>query len=335
MKIAMVGSGSWGTAMISQLAARQENLILYSRNKSVLETIHQTRENKSYLPGVKIPSHVQLTGDLEEAIAGADYVILATPAKAIQQTAENISAFLKKNSVVVSLAKGLSEDGRRLSVVLGEILGDTTAQIAILSGPNHAEEVGRGQPTATVVASREKKTAMAVQDIFMLPRLRAYYSTDITGVEYGGVLKNIIALAAGASDGLKYGDNTRAALITRGLIEMVRYACHFGAERETLFGLSGMGDLIVTCTSIHSRNYKAGLMLAAGKTEQEIIKGTNMVVEGIRTTKIVYPIAKRVGIDMPITEQVYEVLAGRMQADEAMGILLAREKKKELQEELL
>lgn len=334
MKIAMVGSGSWGTAMISQLATRQSDLILYSRNKSVLADIRETRENRAYLPGVRVPEHVQLTSDLEKAVSVADVVILSTPSKAISATAQSIKPFLRNNALVILTAKGLSEDGRRLSVVVEEILGGITNRIAVLSGPNHAEEVGRGQPAATVVAAKDKYVAMQAQDLYMLPRLRAYYSTDVIGVEYGGVLKNIIALAAGAVDGLKYGDNAKAALITRGLTEMVRYACFFGANMETLFGLSGIGDLMVTCNSVHSRNHAAGIQLAQGKSAAEITNGTNMVVEGIRTTAIVYPIACKNNIEMPITEQVYEVLQGNLKPENALEILLAREKKEELQEPL-
>lgn len=335
MNIAMIGSGSWGTAMVSQLAERHENITLYTRNKKVADDIAETRENRIYLPSVKIPMHVDVTTDLERAVTKADVVILSTPAIAIKNTAESLRSLLAKDALVILTAKGLSDDGRRLSVVVEEALNGITNRIAVLSGPNHAEEVGKRQPAATVIAARDKQVAMKAQDIYMLPRFRAYYSTDLVGVEFGGVLKNIIALAAGVVDGLAYGDNTRSALITRGLTEMVRYACHFGATQETLYGLSGIGDLVATCTSKHSRNAAAGRELAEGKTVQEIIGGTHMVVEGIRTTEIVYPIAKQNRIDMPITEQVFNVLSGKVKPEETLGILLAREKKEELQEPLI
>lgn len=332
MKIAMIGAGSWGTAMISQLALRHENIILYSREEKVIEDIRTAGANLDYLPEVQIPKHVRLTSDLEEAVQGAEALILATPSHAIANTAESIRPFLRDNALVISAAKGLSADGRRLSLVLDEVFADKTSRIAVLSGPNHAEEVGLGQPAATVIASKVPEAAMRAQEIYMLPHLRAYYSTDVIGVEYGGVLKNIIALAAGVVEGLAYGDNTTAALITRGLTEITRFATHFGAHTQTLFGLSGMGDLIVTCTSRHSRNRSAGIQLAQGRTKTEIQGGTAMIIEGIRTTELVYPIAREHGIEMPITEQVYGVLQETIQPADALKNLLAREKKEELQE---
>ncbi|MCI5836785.1 MAG: NAD(P)-dependent glycerol-3-phosphate dehydrogenase [Veillonellaceae bacterium] len=332
MKIVMLGSGSWGTAMTSQLAQKHADITLYSRNAEVVETIRATGENSAYLPGVSIPAHVKLSNDLEAAVHGAEVVVLATPAKAIAETAASVREWLAPQALVISTAKGLSATGRRLSEEIRDALGDKTEHIAVLSGPNHAEEVGRGQPAATVVAAASKETAMRAQEVYMMPRLRAYYSTDLLGVEYGGALKNIIALAAGVVDGLAYGDNTQAALITRGLTEIARYACACGAKRETLFGLAGMGDLIVTCTSSHSRNHTAGLLLAQGKTAAEIVAGTRMVVEGIRTTGIVYPLARERGIEMPITEQVYLLLEGKIRATESLRILMEREKKHELQE---
>ncbi len=327
----MIGAGGWGTAMVSQLAQKHEDIILYSRNRKVLADIADIHENPDYVKGVYIPTHVRLTSDLEEA-ARADTVILATPSLAIEETAASIAPFLQKNALVISTAKGLSRDGRRLSAVIAEQVAAKTSRIAVLSGPNHAEEVGKGQPAASVVAAAERSTALAAQDVYMMPHFRVYFSTDLVGVEYGGALKNIIALAAGVTDGLQYGDNTRAALITRGLTEIARFARHYGAETSTLFGLSGMGDLIVTCTSVHSRNHAAGYALGQGTPLDEVLGRTNKVVEGVRTTKIVYPLAERFGIEMPITEQVYRVLGGETNPEDALRTLMNREKKAEVQE---
>lgn len=327
----MIGAGGWGTAMVSQLAQKHQDIILYSRNKKVLKDIADTHENPDYVKGVYIPEHVQLTADLERA-AQADVVILATPSLAIEETARAVAPYLQKNTLVISTAKGLSREGERLSTVIAEQLSGVTTRIAVLSGPNHAEEVGKGQPAASVVAAADKETALAAQDVYMMPHFRVYFSTDLVGVEYGGALKNIIALAAGVTDGLQYGDNTRAALITRGLTEIARFARHYGAETSTLFGLSGMGDLIVTCTSVHSRNHAAGYALGQGTSLAEVLGNTNKVVEGVRTTRIVYPLAKQFGIEMPITEQVYRVLGGEADPRDALRTLMNREKKAEVQE---
>lgn len=329
--VAMIGAGGWGTAMVSQLAQKYADVILYSRNKKVLSDIAEIHENPDYLRGVHIPEHVRLTSDLEEA-ACADTVILATPSLAISETAEAIAPFLKQGALVISTAKGLSREGERLSTVIAEKVASKTARIAVLSGPNHAEEVGKGQPAASVVAAATREVALAAQDVYMLPHFRVYFSTDLAGVEYGGALKNIIALAAGVTDGLQYGDNTRSALITRGLTEVVRFAKHYGAHSSTLFGLSGMGDLIVTCTSVHSRNHAAGYAIGQGKPLDEVLGSTNKVVEGVRTTRIVYPLAKRFGIEMPIMEQVYQVLEGKTNPKDALRVLMNREKKEEVQE---
>lgn len=328
----MIGSGGWGTAMVTSLAARHDDLELYCRREEAARELKETRENKEYLPGVRIPVHVKITSDLEKAVSGADCVVLSTPSKAVEITAEAMAPFMKKNAVAVCASKGLADEaGHRLSEIISEKFSSVTDRIVVLSGPNHAEEVGLGLPAATVAASEVPEAVQIVQDVFMRPVFRVYRSDDIRGVEYGGALKNIVALACGVQDGIGLGDNCRAALMTRGLVEMARFGAHFGARRETFFGLSGMGDLVATCTSTHSRNHRAGLMLGKGKTAKEICEGTHMVVEGMRTAFLVNEIARREHIDMPITEEVCRLLEGEHTAQEALENLMTRAKKAEIE----
>ncbi len=328
----MIGSGGWGTAMVTELAGRHDDLVLYCRREESAVKLRTTRENKEYLPGVRIPVHVKITSDLERAVKGASCVVLSTPSKAIEGMSADIAPYLSKGTVMVSAAKGLADaEGHRLSEVIAQKLSGITDKIVVLSGPNHAEEVGMGLPAATVAAAEVPEAVQIVQDIFMSPVFRVYRSEDIRGVEYGGALKNIIALACGAQDGIGLGDNCRAALMTRGLVEMARFGVHFGAKRETFFGLSGMGDLIATCTSTHSRNHSAGLLLGQGKSAKEICEGTNMVVEGMRTAMLVNEIAKKENVDMPITEEVCRLLNGEHTAQEALENLMSRAKKAEIE----
>ena len=335
MKIAMIGAGSWGTAMVRLLAVRNENVWLYCRHPDTAERLRETRENETYLPGVKIPEAVRITSDLEEAARGAECVILCTPAGAAGKTCESLLPYLSQNVTVASASKGLADDsGRRISDVIGETLSGKTDRIVVISGPNHAEEIGRGCPAATVAAGTNPTAVELIQDIFMGPVFRVYRSDDIIGVEYGGSLKNIIAIACGLLDGLRFGDNSRAALMTRGLVEMTRFGTHYGAKMSTFFGLSGMGDLVATCISEHSRNHRAGVLLAQGKTIDEILSGTQMVVEGVRTTRIVHDIAEKEGISMPITNEMYHVIRGDYTAAEAIEHLMNRAKKAETEEHL-
>ena len=307
----MIGAGGWGTAMMISLAGRHKDLVLYCRKPETAEKLNRERENKEYLPGVHLPEVIRITSDLKEAVEGAGCVVICTPSKAVADTAGKIAKWLEKDAVVVSASKGLADDeGHRLSEVIAQKVAGITDRIVALSGPNHAEEVGAGLPCATVAASEVPEAVQIVQDLFMSPVFRVYRSDDIRGVEYGGALKNIMALACGVLDGIKLGDNSRAALMTRGLVEMTRFGVRFGAKMNTFFGLSGMGDLVVTCTSSHSRNHTAGVMMGEGKTAKEIVEGTNMVVEGMRTALLVHEIAKREHIDMPITEEVCCLING-------------------------
>ena len=326
----MIGAGGWGTAMMISLAGRHKDLVLYCRKPETAEKLNRERENKEYLPGVHLPEVIRITSDLKEAVEGAGCVVICTPSKAVADTAGKIAKWLEKDAVVVSASKGLADDeGHRLSEVIAQKVAGTTDRIVALSGPNHAEEVGAGLPCATVAASEVPEAVQIVQDLFMSPVFRVYRSDDIRGVEYGGALKNIMALACGVLDGIKLGDNSRAALMTRGLVEMTRFGVRFGAKMNTFFGLSGMGDLVVTCTSSHSRNHTAGVMMGEGKTAKEIVEGTNMVVEGMRTALLVHEIAKREHIDMPITEEVCCLINGEHTARKALEVLMARAKKAE------
>lgn len=330
MKIAMIGAGGWGTAMMISLAARHDDLTMYCRNPETAAAMTKTRENASYLPGCRIPHHVKITSDLDKAVKDAGCVIICTPSMAVESMAEKIAPSLTKDAVLVCASKGLADnEGHRLSEVIKDKVEGITDRIVILSGPNHAEEVGRGLPCATVAASEVPEAVEIVQDIFMSPVFRVYRSEDIKGVEFGGALKNIMALACGVLDGIGLGDNCRAALMTRGLVEMTRFGVYFGADMTTFFGLSGMGDLVCTCTSVHSRNHTAGMMMAEGKTAKEITEGTNMIVEGIRTARLVHDIAKREHIDMPITEEVCHLIEGDHSALEALELLMTRAKKAE------
>lgn len=326
----MIGAGGWGTAMMISLAGRHKDLVLYCRKPETAEKLNRERENKEYLPGVHLPEVIRITSDLKEAVEGAGCVVICTPSKAVADTAGKIAKWLEKDAVVVSASKGLADDeGHRLSEVIAQKVAGITDRIVALSGPNHAEEVGAGLPCATVAASEAPEAVQIVQDLFMSPVFRVYRSDDIRGVEYGGALKNIMALACGVLDGIKLGDNSRAALMTRGLVEMTRFGVRFGAKMNTFFGLSGMGDLVVTCTSSHSRNHTAGVMMGEGKTAKEIVEGTNMVIEGMRTALLVHEIAKREHIDMPITEEVCCLINGEHTARKALEVLMARAKKAE------
>lgn len=326
----MIGAGGWGTAMMISLAGRHKDLVLYCRKPETAEKLNRERENKEYLPGVHLPEVIRITSDLKEAVEGAGCVVICTSSKAVADTAGKIAKWLEKDAVVVSASKGLADDeGHRLSEVIAQKVAGITDRIVALSGPNHAEEVGAGLPCATVAASEVPEAVQIVQDLFMSPVFRVYRSDDIRGVEYGGALKNIMALACGVLDGIKLGDNSRAALMTRGLVEMTRFGVRFGAKMNTFFGLSGMGDLVVTCTSSHSRNHTAGVMMGEGKTAKEIVEGTNMVVEGMRTALLVHEIAKREHIDMPITEEVCCLINGEHTARKALEVLMARAKKAE------
>ncbi len=328
MKIAVIGSGGWGTAVAILLAKKGYDVYLWSWIQEETDRLNRDRENKEFLPGVKLPDNVICTHDMERCTDGADLVVTAAPSPATRTTAKQLSEFIKPMQKMVNISKGLEESTlMRLSEVYKEEIPQ--ADIAVMSGPSHAEEVSRGLPTTNVAAAENEETAAFVQDVFMNDNFRVYTSTDIAGVELGGALKNVIALCAGISDGLGYGDNTKAALMTRGLAEIARLGIAMGAKEETFMGLSGVGDLIVTCTSMHSRNRRAGILLGKGKSLSETLEEVHMVVEGVNTAAAAYKLGKKYRVSMPITEEANEVLFDGKSPREAVNALMTREKRNE------
>lgn len=332
-KISVIGSGGWGTAIAVLLSKNGHNVTLWSYLKEESDNLKKYRENKPFLPGIEIPDSICFTNDLEEA-ADAEIIFMVTPSKATKQTAENLASFVKDGTIIVSASKGLEESTqKRLSEVIKEAIPN--ALVAVMSGPSHAEEVGLGLPTTNVVVAEKLEIAQLLQDVLMNDNFRVYTGTDMVGVEFGGALKNVIALAAGISDGLGFGDNTKAALMTRGMKEISRLGMAFGADSETFFGLSGIGDLIVTCTSMHSRNRRAGILIGKGYSPEDAIKEVKMVVEGFYTTKSAYLLAKRSGVEMPIVEEAHKILFEGKPARDAVLNLMQRDKKHETEKSLL
>ena len=326
--IAVLGAGSWGTAIAVSLAHGGHSPVLWGRNADKTEKIRKDRENKQYLEGVEIPENIEIVNDLEYAVSGRDVVVYVVPAQVFRSTFEASSGFLKKDTVVVNCAKGI-EIGtqKRISEIAAEIRPDLP--FVVVSGPSHAEEVGQFLPTTLSAASTDPECAEYVQDLFMTDVLRVYTNDDIVGVEVGGALKNIIALAAGISDGMGYGDNAKAALMTRGLTEMARLGERMGGKRMTFMGLTGLGDLIVTCTSMHSRNRRCGILIGEGLKPSEAIEHVGMVVEGINTTEAVYALAKELSVEMPITEQLYQMIKGNVTGPDVVTNLMLRKRKHE------
>ncbi len=328
MKIAVIGSGGWGTAIAILLSSRGHDVYLWSWIQEETDRLARDRENKEFLPGVKFPDSICCTHDMGECTDGAELIITAAPSPATRTTAKQLAPHVKEGQNLINISKGLEEKTlMRLSQVYKEEIPQ--ANISVMSGPSHAEEVSRGLPTTNVVASDDLETAEFIQDIFMGDMFRVYTSTDIIGVELGGALKNVIALCAGISDGLGYGDNTKAALMTRGLAEMSRLGKAMGAKPETFAGLSGVGDLIVTCTSMHSRNRRAGILLGQGKSLKETLETVHMTVEGVNTAMAAYKMAKKYNVVMPIVEEAYNILYKGMNAREAVLRLMTREKREE------
>ena len=330
-KISIIGSGSWGTANAISLASKGLDVKLWVRNKELLNVIMEERENTTYLPDVKLPDNIIATNDLEYCCKNSDIIVLGTPSHAVRDTVQNIRGYINKDQYIVNLAKGIENDSLcRMSEIIEEYLPHNP--IAVLSGPNHAEEVARKLPSATVVSSKFKRVAEYIQDTFMTPWFRVYINPDIVGVELGGALKNIIALGAGISDGLGFGDNTKTALMTRGIVEIARLGVAMGARQSTFSGLSGVGDLIVTCTSMHSRNRRAGIAIGQGKSLEEVLSSTKMVVEGVRTSKSAYQLSKKLNIEMPITQEIYGVLFQGFDVKDSVMKLMMRNKTHEIED---
>ena len=331
-KISVIGSGGWGIALTILLHKNGHNLTIWSFDKKEAEELKKTRQNKTKLPNILLPEDIKVTDDLKEAVDDKDILILAVPSKAIRSVSKSLKNIIKDNQIVVNVAKGLEEDTlETMTDIIEEELKDKNPKVAVLSGPSHAEEVGRGIPTTCVVSAHNKELTLYLQNVFMNPSFRVYTSPDMLGVEIGGALKNVIALAAGIADGLNYGDNTKAALITRGIKEISALGVAMGGEQSTFYGLTGLGDLIVTCASMHSRNRRAGILLGQGKTLDEAIKEVNMVVEGVYSAKSALMAAKKYNVEIPIIEQVNAVLFENKNAAEAVNELMIRDKKLEIQ----
>lgn len=325
-KVSVIGAGSWGTALAILLEKNGHQVTLWSHREEEAKELAKSREHKSKLPGVEIPEGIEIIGNLESALREKDVIVFAVPSVAVRSTAKKVAPYVKEGQLIVNVAKGIEETTLMTltDIIEEEIPG---AKGCVLSGPSHAEEVSRGLPTTCVVGAKDKETAEFLQNVFMSPVFRVYISPDILGIELGGALKNVIALAAGTADGLGYGDNTKAALITRGITEIARLGIAMGAKADTFYGLSGIGDLIVTCASKHSRNRKAGYLMGQGRNMQQAMDEVNMVVEGVYSAKAGLALSQKYKVEMPIIEQVNKVLfEGKAPAD-AVRELMVRDKK--------
>ncbi|MBV4418720.1 NAD(P)H-dependent glycerol-3-phosphate dehydrogenase [Clostridium tyrobutyricum] len=326
--ICFLGAGSFGTALSIILAEKGKKVILWDRNHDLIDSINSTRENKKYVKGVKLPQSIEASFDLKNTVKNCMYIVLAIPSHAIRDMCKNIRDYLRNDQIIIIIAKGIEEDtGKRLSEVIKEELPEN--EVVVISGPSHAEEVARKLPTTVVVSSENMDIARNVQDVFMTDKFRVYTNSDIRGIEIGGAVKNIIALAAGISDGIGYGDNTKAALMTRGISEISRIGVKLGGEKETFSGLTGIGDLIVTCTSMHSRNRRAGILIGKGKSAEEAVEEVGMVVEGIKACRAFYKLKNKLNVQMPITDSLYKVLFQKKDAKQAVYELMTRDKKDE------
>lgn len=334
MEIAVVGAGGWGTALSVMLASQGHRVSLWVRENETYKTIILKRRNEAFLPGIRLPDSVRPATELPEALAGKPVVIIAVPSRWVRETAAKLGSCLEPGALIVSAAKGLEQgSGLRMSQVLAqELPAAFQSRIAVISGPTHAEEVARNIPSATVVAAMDQAVAKQLQDILSNSCFRVYTNTDIAGVELGGALKNVIALGAGILDGLGLGDNTKAALITRGIAEITRLGVALGARPATFSGLSGLGDLIVTCASRHSRNRNVGLQLGRGKPLGEVLSGMKMVAEGVTATRVAYELAVKHGVEMPITTQIYRILFEGYPCRQALDMLMQRKNKNEIED---
>lgn len=328
MKIAVIGDGGWGTALALLLNGYGHDVTVWGYSAQYIDDIRASRENTKFLPGVSLPDSLKFTADPEKATSGAEYIVLASPSKFYAGVCEKFKGIINNSQIVISVTKGLDEKHHsRMSVIAQEILG--IKNVVVLSGPSHAEEVARHLPTAVVAASADLIKAEAVQNLFSGPRFRVYTSTDPLGAEIGGAVKNVLAVAVGVSDGMGFGDNSRAALIARGLAEMTRFGVALGARPETFTGLSGIGDLVVTCCSSHSRNHSVGERLGKGEKIEDILASMQMVAEGVWNSHIVYSIATSMDIEMPISSIVHKFCDEGMSPQLALESLMGRERKAE------
>ena len=329
--IGILGAGSWGTAVAVLLHNNGHRVTLWEFREKAARRLAEERENKDFLPGVPIPEAIEITHDLEAAVTDRDFIIIMLPSHVVREVAGLMAGYLLGEAIIISGSKGIeNETLLRMSELLVDVVPSITPQrVVVLSGPSHAEEVGQGIPTVVVAASVGKESAKHVQDIFMSPAFRVYTNEDIVGVELGGALKNVIAIAAGISDGVGFGDNTKAALLNRGIVEITRLGAAMGANPMTFAGLSGMGDLIVTCTSRHSRNRFVGEQIGKGRKLPEVLEDMVMVAEGIRTTRSTVDLSVRHGVEMPISTEVYHVLFEDKDPKEAVYDLMTRDPKAE------
>jgi len=324
-KVSVIGAGGWGTALAVLLSGNGHEVTLWSFMESEITMLREMREQKEKLPGVKLPESVSITGDLKAAVSGKEVVVLAVPSPVIRSMARKCTEFSYPGQIFVNVAKGIEEASL---LTMTEVISEEMpkANVAVLSGPSHAEEVGRGIPTTIVVGAKDQQTALYLQNIFMSEKFRVYISSDMIGIELGGALKNVVALAAGAADGLGYGDNTKAALITRGIAEIARLGMAMGGKYETFCGLTGIGDLIVTCASVHSRNRRAGYLIGQGYTYEEAMKEVKMVVEGVYSVKAAIALGKKYQVSLPIIEKINQVLFEGLPAAEAVKELMLRDR---------
>ena len=333
-KIGVLGGGSWGTALAILLADKGYDVTMWLRDEKQFKQMNELKINQKYLPNIKLPYNLMLTLDLEEVSFNKDMILLSVPTHGVREALNNCKRYIKPNQIMVNVAKGIENESLlRISQIVEELLPNN--KYAVLSGPSHAEEVAKNMPTTVVSASNNKKVAEYVQDLFITPNFRVYTNPDVIGVELGGSLKNVIALGAGISDGLNCGDNTKAALMTRGIFEMAKLGEKMGAKVSTFSGLSGIGDLIVTCTSMHSRNRRAGILIGQGMKTDEAIKEIGMVVEGIKTTNSAFKLAKQYDIAMPITEELYDVLYNNSDVKDSISNLMVRDRKHEMEDIVL
>ncbi len=324
-RISFLGAGSWGTALAILCANNGHNVTIWSKVKAETDMLREKREHVDRLPGVKLPDSIEIEDDLEKACEEKDIIVFSVASPFVRSTAKEAKEYIKEGQILVNVAKGIEDN---TLMTLCEILEEEIPQadVAVLSGPSHAEEVSKGMPTTVVVGAKTEKTAVFIQDVFMGSNFRVYVSPDIVGIELGGALKNVIALAAGMLDGMELGDNTKAALMTRGIAEISRLGVEIGGKMETFFGLSGIGDLIVTCTSTHSRNHNCGYLLGQGKTLAEAKEEIKQVVEGVNCAKAAMALANKYHVNMPIVEQINAVLFEDKSAEKALHDLILRER---------
>lgn len=329
MKIGVIGAGSWGIALSVLLNKNGHDVTVWSIIPAEIEMLKTEHEHKDKLPGVILSDSISFTTDLESTVKNNDILVLAVPSPFVRSTCKSMKSFVKEGQIIVNVAKGIEEE---TLMTLSEIMEQEIPQCkaTVMCGPSHAEEVGRGIPTTIVVGAKERSVAELLQNTFMNEEFRVYTSPDVLGMEVGSALKNVIALAAGCADGLGYGDNTKAALITRGLAEITRLGTAMGGKAETFAGLTGIGDLIVTCASMHSRNRRAGILIGQGKTMQEAMDEVQMVVEGVYSAKAALALARKYNVELPIIEQINHVLFDNKPAKDAVRDLMLRDKKIEI-----